>query len=317
MRFKMKAIPIVALTMLSTLGSAWAEYPDSTITLLVNFTAGGATDSVARMFQPDFEKAIGKTVVVKNIGGASGTTGTAALASAKPDGYTIGYFPLGATTVQMHMRELPYKKEDLVPVCRTVNQPVVVFTSKSSPWNRLEDFVKAAKSEPGKFAYGSSGVGTTPHLAMAALSQAYGIDVKHVPASGSAAAIKDLAGGVIHIHADPPVLLERYDLKGLAALTDKRIPGYDTLPTLKELGHNLRFSIWQGLFVPRGTPQNVIQKIEAACQKACSAEKFQELGKKTQSFIDFLNTKDFEAFYADEYKTAGVVLEQAGLLKKK
>lgn len=310
-------VGIVASALMIVAAPSFAEYPDRTVTLLVNFAAGGGTDSVARIFQPDFEKAMGKTVVIKNVAGASGTVGAAELATAKPDGYTIGYFPLGATTVQLYMRDLPYKKKDLIPVCRVTNQPVVMFVAKSSPWNTFQDFIKAAKEQPGKIAYGSSGVGTSPHISMAAAAHVIGLSLKHVPANGSAAAIKDLVGDVTQVHADLSSLLDRYDLKPLAFFTEKRVPKYGNVPTLKELGYDLLSSIWQGLFVPKGTPAAVIARIETACAAATKAEKFQELGKKMDAFIDFQNTKDFEAFYAREYKTAGDVLEQAGLLKKK
>ena len=307
----------LALALTLVAGAAGAEYPDRTVTLLVNFGAGGGTDSVARVFQPAFEKAMGETVVIKNVAGASGTVGVAELASSKSNGYTVGYFPLGATTVQMYMRDLPYQKEDLVPVCRVTSQPVILFTTKSSSWNSLEDFIKAAKEKPRKYAYGSSGVGTTPHISMAAASHALGIDLKHVPANGSAAAVKDLMGGVTHVHADPPVMLERYEGKPLAFFSDNRVVGYEDVPTLKELGYDLTFSIWQGLFVPKGTPKDVITKIAAACKTASGASSFLNYNKTMNFFPDFLDTKDFETFYAREYETAGSVLKKAGLLKKK
>lgn len=295
---------------------AMAEYPDHPVTVIVPFSAGGGTDSDARGFQPFFGKALGTTIVMKNVDGAAGTVGAAETARSKPDGYTLGFLPIGPAVIQPNLRNLPYSVDSFVPVCQINANPVVLMTSKDSPINTVEDFKKTVGAAPDKYAYGSSGAGTIPHLAMAATAVAMDLKMKHIPHKGTADAMKSLAGGFIQFFADTPVVVERFDTKPLAAYTDKRIDGLDAVPTMKEKGYDLQFSVWRGLFAPKGTPEESLAKLEVACKRAAESQGFKDFSAKAHNDIAYMGRKAFTEFVAAEFKKNAKILEAAGLKKK-
>lgn len=295
---------------------AVAEYPDHPVTVIVPFSAGGGTDSDARGFQPFLGEALGATVIVKNVDGAAGTVGAAETAKAKPDGYTLGFLPIGPAVIQPNLRDLPYSVDSFVPVCQINTNPVVLMTSKDSQINTVEDFKKTVGATPDKYAYGSSGAGTIPHLAVAATAVAMDLKMKHIPHKGTADAMKSLVGGFIQFFADTPVVVSRFDMKPLAAFTDKRIDGLDAVPTMKEKGYDLQFSVWRGLFAPKGTPEATLAKLEAACKKASESQGFKDFSAKVNNDIAYLGRKDFGAFVTAEFAKNAKILEAAGMKKK-
>ena len=302
------------LMILSVAGGA-AAFPDRPVTFVVPFSAGGGTDGVARAFQPQFAEALGGDVVVKNTAGASGTVGAAEAANAKPDGYTLGFLPIGPATIQPHLRKLPYDLGSWEFVCNVTSSPVTLMTQKASSINSLDEMKKAAADAPGKYVYGSSGPGTIPHLAMAATADKLGLTMKHVPHKGTANAMKSMAGGVIQYFADTPVVLSRYDVKALATFTQERIPGLENVPTMKELGYDMQFSVWRGIFAPKGTPADVVAKLDQACKSATESEGFKSFSEKTNTDILYMDSKSFGAFAQAEFEKNGAILKAAGLKK--
>lgn len=312
---KRVAMGFAAASMALTASGAAVAFPERPVTLIVPFSAGGGTDGVARAFQPHFGEALDGDIVVKNTAGASGTVGAAEAASAGADGYTLGFLPIGPATIQPHLRQLPYGMDSWEPVCSVTSNPVVLMTQKDSPMNSLEDMKKAVGDAPGDFVYGSSGPGTIPHLAMAATEGQLGLKMKHVPHKGTANAMKSMAGGVIQFFADTPVVLSRYDVKPLASFTAERIPGLDDVPTMKEMGYDLQFSVWRGIFAPKGTPAEAVAKLEAACKAATESDGFKEFSAKTNTDILFMDSKGFGDFVKAEFEKNGTILEAAGLKK--
>ena len=296
--------------------SGWAAFPEHTITMIVPFSAGGASDAVTRSHQPFFAKALGVDAVVKNTDGASGTLGAAEAAGARPDGYTLGWLPIGPVTIQPHLRKLPYDYDTFEPVCNVVLDPVLMLISKDSPWNTVDDIVTAAKANPNKYVYGSSGPATVPHLAMAAFSEAYGIKLKHLPNKGVAPSMKDMAGGIVQFFADPPMTLSRFEVKAPVLFASERLAALPNIPTFKELGKDqLQFSIWRGTFAPKGTPEDIVKKLSDACKTASEDPGFKALMEKADTNIQYMDYKEFKTFVAAEYKKNGLVLESAGLAK--
>lgn len=307
---------VVMLSLALSLGTVFAsDYPKRTITLIVPFNAGGGTDSVARGFVPQLSKELGVNVIVKNVGGAAGTLGSAEAAKARKDGYTLGFLPIGPVTTQPHMRKLPYDVSSFVPVANVTLSPVLLLTANNTPYNNLQDVIKDGKANPGKLVYGSSGPGTIPHIAMVATMDALGIKARHIPDKGTANAMKSMAGGVIQFFADTPVILERYDVKALGAYTDERLPGLPDVPTFKEQGVDLTFSIWRGVFAPKGTPKEIVDKIAAACEKAAASQEFKDYAKKLKTDILYMGPDQFAEFVNSEYQKNGKILESAGLKK--
>ncbi|KPB02342.1 Bug family tripartite tricarboxylate transporter substrate binding protein [Ahrensia marina] len=310
------AIAVGAATMVASgVTSAMAEYPERPVTLIVPFGAGGNTDAVARAFQADFAEALGGEIVVKNTAGAAGTIGTAEVAASEADGYSLGVIPIGPLTTQPHLRDLPYDKDSWEYVCNITKNPMVLLVSKDSPFNSVEDVKTELSANPGKYVYGSAGPGTLPHLAMAATMGALDVEAKHLPDSGTADGMRSMASGTIQFFADPPLVLSRYDVKALASFTDERIEGLPDVPTMKELGHPLNFSIWVGIVAPKGTPADVVEKLSAACGEATKGPNFTKVTESTSTNVEYMDSATFGSFVDSEFEKNGQILKDAGLSK--
>ena len=295
-----------------TLSAAWAQdYPNGTVEMIVPFSAGGGTDSVARIFEPPFSEALGATVVIRNIDGASGTIGAATAAKAKPDGYTIGYLPIGPVAIQPVLRPLDYDADSWDYICQTTDNPVFVMVSKESGITSLDEL-----KEKGQLIYGSSGPGTIPHLAMAAVSGALGVEATHVPYDGTGPAMNALAGGEIGVFADQPNVVRSNDVTPLAILAEERHPEFPDVPTASELGYDgLDFSIWQGIVVPAGTDTAIQDKLSAACKSALESDTFMEAAAKASNGLRYRDPAEFEAFVRRNMDTNRTILQEAGLVQ--
>lgn len=311
----MTRLIVLAATFLMFCSPAVAGYPDRTVTLIVPFSAGGGTDSVARVFAPLLGKSLDANVIVKNVDGASGTLGTAQAAKSKADGYTIGFIPIGPMTTQPHLRDLPYGLDSLIPVGNITLSPMLFYVSKSAKWNTMQELIEDLKANPDAYIFGSSGPGTMPHIAMVATMDALGVKARHMPDKGTGPAMKSLAGGVIHFFADTPPLLQKYDLKALAAFTAERIPSLPDVPTMKELGYDLQFSVWRGLFAPAGTSPEIVETLSRACAEAVNSPEFQEMAGKLKTDPLCMDKDRFGQFVASEFEKNGEILKAAGLKK--
>ena len=292
-----------------------ADYPERTITLIVPFNAGGVTDAAARVFAPLLGEQMNATVIVKNVAGASATLETAEVVKSRPDGYTLGFLPIGPVTLQPHLRKLPYDLDSLIPVAGITLNPLLFYTAKSAKWNSMEEVIADMKANPGKYIYGSAGPGTILHIAMAATMQSFDVEAKHMPDKGTGPAMKSLASGVIQFFAETPTIIDQYDVKPLAAYTAERLPSLPDVPTMKELGHDLQFSVWRGLFAPKGTSPEVVAKLSEACQKTLESPKFKEMAKKLKISPNFMDSKQFTEFVSSEFIKNGTLLQEVGLKK--
>ena len=310
------ALCALAPGLLAAADTAEAAYPERPVTVIVAWTAGGATDLLTRGMQDAFQKALGGQIVVKNVPGAAGTLGTAEAARSAPDGYTILVSPIGPITLQPHRMTLTYSYDSFDPVCKLVDSPVVLMTGPESKHKSVADAVKAAKEAPGKLPYGSTGPGTIPHVSMIAFGKAAGIDIKHVPYKGSADVVQGLLTNTVDLFTDQPNLVPQYNLRPLAIFASNRIPTYKDVPTMKEAGYDLQFSIWNSMFAPKGTPEPILAKLEAACRTALADPGvIDNLGKQRQP-IDFLDRKATDAFISAEFKKNGALISEAGLSAK-
>jgi tripartite-type tricarboxylate transporter receptor subunit TctC len=285
-RFLLK-LAAAALPLLAT-GSAFAQsYPSKPITLIAPFSAGGALDLIARSVGQKLQDEWGQSVVIDNKAGAAGIIGTQHVARAAPDGYTI---LLGATTTHginpSLYQKLPYDAvKDFTPVSLVATIPHILVVHPSLPVNSVSDFIKYAKSKPG-LAFGSAGIGSPHHLAGEMLKTQAQLDLLHVPYKGSAPAMVAVMSGEVNfmsveITAAMPHIRSG-KLKPIAVAAPKRIPGID-LPTFAESGlPGFEVTAWYALFAPKGTPKDVIAKLNSATVKAVAMkdvkEKFASLG---------------------------------------
>jgi len=256
---------------------AFATYPDRPVTAIVPFPAGGATDLVARGLQEAFGRALGQNVVVKNVNGAAGTIGAAEAAAATPDGYTILITPSGPTAAQPHRMKLTYDIDSFDPICKLVEQPLVLMAMKSTKYRTVADLIAAAKAEPGKITYGTSGPGSITHLAKLALEKAAGIKLKHVPFKGSADAVQAMMSSTTELYSDQANLVPQFDLYPIAVYAEKRIDTFADTPTVREAGFDVVVTNYNSIFVPRGTPADVKAKLGQACKAALEDAKVKEI----------------------------------------
>lgn len=291
--------------------AAAQEYPNGTVEMIVPFSAGGGTDGVARQFAPPFAEALGADVVIRNVDGASGTIGTATAAQADPDGYTVGYIPIGPLAIQPVLRPLDYDADSWDYICQTTDNPVFVMVASGSDMNSLADMQAA-----GSVTYGSSGPGTIPHLSMAAVTGALGIEGTHVPYDGTGPAMNALVGGEIAAFGDQPGVVRANDVKPLAILAPERHPEFPDVPTAAEEGfENLEFSIWQGLVVPKGTDPAIREQLAQACQAAMESEAFTSAMETAATGLTYRNAEEFEAFVRRNTETNRTILQEAGLIE--
>src|SRR5690606_32211111 len=160
---------------------------------------------------------------------------------------------------------------------------------------------------------GSTGPGTTPHVAKLAFSKAAGIDIKHIPYKGSADVVQGLLTNTVDLFTDQPNLVPQYNLTPIAIYAKERIPTYKDVPTMKEAGYDIQFSIWNTMFAPKGTPEPVLAKLEAACRTTMSDASVKEALAKQRQPIQFLDRKGTAEFVASEFKRNGELIRAAGL----
>lgn len=290
-----------------------AAYPDKPVTVVVAWPAGGATDLMTRGVQDALAKALGGQVIIKNVPGAAGTIGAADVAGATADGYTLLVSPIGPMVLQPQRMKLTYDVASFAPICKMVDSPIVLMSPPNSPLKTVADVVAKAKAEGGKLAYGSTGPGTIPHISLLGLTKAAGIPLKHVPYKGSADVVQALLSGTVELFADQPNLVPQYNLTPIAIFSEKRIPTYKDTPTVKEAGYDLTFSIWNAMFAPKGTPDDVLAKLESACKAALAdAGSIAALDKQKQP-IDYRDRAGLKAFVEAEYAKAKALLQDAGL----
>lgn len=254
--------------------AADAAYPNRPVRLVVGFTPGGATDALARLIAPKLAESMGQSWIVDNRGGAGGNLGTEAVARAAPDGYTVLFALDTQLTANPSLYKLPFDVQaDLLPVTMLAKFENVLVVNSAVPAHNLQDFVALAKKDPDALNYGSSGIGSTLHLASEMFKSRTGIDMRHIPYKGAAPALAAIIGGEIQamIGAIPSTMphIKAGKLRALATTGAKRSALTPDLPTVAESGYPGFESIgWFALAVPAGTPRDVVDRIRTEALKA-------------------------------------------------
>jgi len=249
--------------------AAAQDYPNRAITLIVNFPPGGSTDAMARIIREPLSQALGQNIIIDNRGGAGGTTGAAAVANAKPDGYTLllsANSPL--TTNRYLQRNFPFDpKTAFAPITLTSDVALVLAVHPSLPVRDVSELIEYAKKNPGTLAYASPGIGSSHHICGELITQKAGIDMVHVPYRGGALAIQDLIAGNVKVGFNTlPVALPQAQvgsIRIIAAAEKTRLPELPDTPTIDETVPGVINAGWNGLLAPAGTPAPIIDKLNA------------------------------------------------------
>jgi tripartite-type tricarboxylate transporter receptor subunit TctC len=277
------AAALIAVCATATGPIAHAQpYPRSPIHLIVPYTPGGATDLIGRQLGAEMSKRLGQPVVIDNRPGAAGTIGMKMLTAARPDGYTLGLGTSGTVSVDPAQEKLPYNPAtDMVAVAPVVAIYFVVFANPSFPPNNIRELIALARRSPGKINFASSGTGGAPHLTSELLMSRAGIKLQHVPYKGAAPAITDVVSGQIEMMtgdantALPFVKSGR--LKALAVTGPQRMELLPQVPTVAESGiPGCEAGNWFGVFVPAGTPAEIVDTLFKAVQASVETAEFKQ-----------------------------------------
>ncbi len=267
---------LLALPLLAAPGLARAQtFPDRPIRILVGFTPGGSIDIIVRSIAPKMTEVLGQSVLVENRPGAGGVVAMEALTRSAPDGYTLKLGTVGSMIVQpILIKDLTYNVQtDIVPVSMTADVTNVLVVHPSRPWRSVAELVAAAKAKPGEVTWAHSGVGTSGFLSAFLLDRRAGIRTTGVAYRGAAPMATDLVAGRIDFgfatSASVIRQVQEGQLRPLAVSSPGRQPWFPDVPTMGEAGiADFQTTNWTGLVAPRGTPRDVIAKLDAACQAA-------------------------------------------------
>jgi len=324
-RLLLKSLAVLtagAAAALPTTSVAQPRYPDKPVHVIVPYLAGGSIDLVMRLIAPEIQSRLGATIVVENRAGAGGTTGSDAVAKATPDGYTLLFTAQGpiATSVQV-LKNVPYDPQSaFAPVSLVLEMPNVFIVHSSVPFRSVKDFLAYAKANPGKLTYGSQGIGTTPHLTGAMVSQKLGLDMVHVPYKGFPPLLADVKTGRVNMMFVDTVNALRHvpsqDLLAIAVAGEKRSSALPEVPTFKELGYPEIVAVpYFALYAPQGTPIALRERIAVAVRASLKvpnvAKRLNELGVE----VSGAGPEALAARMKNEYATWGELIKQIGLYK--
>ncbi len=285
-------IPVLAIiagfTLLVAAPVGAQKYPDKVITIIVPFTAGGPTDTVARLLAQPMTKTLKQQVIVENVGGAGGTIGAARVARATPDGYTLFLHHIGHSTAPTLYRKLSYNSiTDFEPIGLINEVPMTLVARKDFPPKDLKDLIAYVKTNKDKVTYANAGIGAASHLCGMLFMSTVEVDLTTVPYKGTADVMKDLLGGQVDFSCDQTTnttsQIKAGKIKVYGVTTLKRLASLPKIPTLDESGlKGFEVSVWHALYAPKSTPKPVIDTLTKALQVALKDEnvkhRFADLG---------------------------------------
>jgi len=314
------SILLIFVFALSVESTAQEKYPNRPITIIVPFPPGGVADLTARPVAAAMEKVLKNPVVVVNKTGAAGAVGMSSVANSKPDGYNL-LMALSSISIipeadKLFDRQPAYTMDQLIPIALISADPTIFVVSASRPWKNVKEFVEDAKKHPGEFSYSSSGVYGTLHMAMEMFSHAAAISLKHVPYSGAGPALTAILGGHVDTLASGPAVviphIKAGKLRPLAGWGAKRVASLPEVPTFKELGYDIEFYIWAGLFAPRGTSAPVMKIIRESVKQAVATPEFKSAMEKIETPIAYLDAPEFQKFWDKDAKMLAVAIKRVG-----
>ena len=292
------AAAIAAVVPAALRAQSTAGYPTHPIDLIVPAGAGGGTDVLARAFAEAARKHLPQPITVVNRPGASGMIGHGEMINAKPDGYKLAVV-FAEIVIVPHLGQTKLSYEDFVPIARLNADPAAITVRADAPWNTLEEFLVASKARPGEIRMGNSGPGSIWHLAHAALEDKTGVKYNAIPFGGAAPAVLALLGGHVDAVAVSPGEVAAHvstgKLKTLAVMADRRVKGFDNVPTLKERGIDLSIGTWRGIAAPKGTPPEVLAILTEATRKSADEPVLRESLDRLSMGYSYADAETFRA----------------------
>ena len=292
-------------------------FPERPIQMVVPFGPGGTTDIMARLLADEFGRQLGGSVVVVNTAGAGGSIGMGNVARAKADGHTISMTTIGPLTIQPARRDnTGYTPESFDYVCGTYDVPMLTMVRADAPHKDYAALLAWAKANPGKLNYGSSGLGTMPHISALQQWKHHAVEVLHVPYKSTGEMVVPLKNGELAMFNETPPVAVQHQLRPLVALADQRVAGFENVPSARELGLPVRGSVWGGIVAPKGLPAEVRSKLEAACERATATTLYKARAQAANSPLAYRKSEDFKRFALAEFDKFRKLVAENGLQER-
>ncbi|MGV3655389.1 MAG: Bug family tripartite tricarboxylate transporter substrate binding protein [Noviherbaspirillum sp.] len=292
-------------------------YPSKTVEVIMPYAAGGGVDAMARAFSREASRMSGQQWVVNNRPGGGGAIGFTALANASPDGYTIVFSPASAlTNTPFLVKKMAFRNEQIQPVCQVFENVFSIAVKSDSPIKSLDDLVARAKAAPGTLSYGHAGPGSVPHLSVGAIEKALKIKFNGIGYRGDGQMLPDLMGGNLDFGAPAISSLGGKDVRVLAVLAGQRHPALPKVPAMTELGYPAVTPGLNGVYVPAGTPEPVVEKLEAICKSVVASPDFLKAAASLQQVPAFLGRAAFKERLDATYRLHAELVPELGLEKQ-
>ena len=294
-----------AATLATRTAAAQGAYPTRAVTFINPFPPGGAVDVVGRPLAAVLEPMIQQPVVIDTKAGAAGAVGAQVAANAKPDGYTLlltlGSISGFAEVDKLFGRQPKFTRADFIGIARFIVDPLVLVVNDQQPYKTLKEFVDDAKARPNQLIFSSSGLYGALHLPTAIFMKATGIRLRHLPTAGGGPALTAVLGNnsqvLVSSIAAANSQIKAGKLKPLAVFSAERAPALPEVPTLKELGYDVDFYLWLGMFAPKGTPEPIIGFWRDMSRKAADSEQFKSAVKNLGQDVAYLDQPEFKTFW--------------------
>src|SRR3954471_8904615 len=283
------------------------------VQLIIPWPAGGGTDIIGRLIQPVMTEILGQQLVIRNVGGAVGTIGTAEVGRARPDGLTLLLTsPNPIALMPSYRPSTPYRAEQLAPVCMVANAPSVMMTPQGSGIRSMADLIARARAQPGGLPVVST-PGGQGHLALSAIERQERVQFNHIPFRGSGDAVLAMQQSTVVLMIAEANLVKQYGLHPIGVLAEQRPRDMPDARTLREQGFDLSFGLWTGIFAPAGTPEPVLARLETACQRTMAVPVVAEGMTRVGHAIEFRGRTAFTEFVQNEVATYARLLNEAGI----
>lgn len=304
--------------LLAAVGASAQDYPSRPIKLVVPYPPGDLADVIARLLGNEMTKELGQPIVVENRPGASGLIGLQVVANAEPDGYTLVLGQMGSLAVASNINKWPFKVRDVFdPVAMAYTNYMMLVTTPGLPVKTLPELIAYSKANPGRVRAATNGAGGFPHLTIELLRKQAGLDFSHIPYRGTSQILPDLMSGRVEMtifgYSGLYPYVQDGRLKGIAVTGRQRAPNAPDIPTVGETVPGYEALGWFGYFAPKGTPAAVVNKINAAVNKAIALPEIQEQARRQGLDPSSGTPADLAQTWKTDYEKWGGIIRDLGL----
>jgi tripartite-type tricarboxylate transporter receptor subunit TctC len=304
-------------------GTAQEAFPSHPVTIINPYPPGGANDVVTRPLAAALETALNKPVVIETKAGAAGQVGAQFTANAKPDGYTLMTHNTslsgGPEVDRLYGRAPKYTNASFIPLARVVADPCVFVVNDKQPYKTFKEFSDDAKKRPNQIVFSTAGFYSAVHIPMALLMKGTGLELRHLPTNGGGPAMTALLGNNANVAilslSGTLAQIKAGKLRPLAMFGGKRSAAIPDVPTMKELGFDLEYYLWVGIFAPKGTPDNAVKALREALGKAANSDQYKKALGNMGLELAYLDRPDFEKFWDMDAKRVVAAVNTIGRAK--